>query len=92
MPTHQTKARLEVRPAGPADVEGIIDLVRRSYDDLPTYSAGEIRGQINNFPEGCFVAILDDRIVGYCATMRIAGSVMASRRIGAGRLPDKRTG
>ena len=34
---------------------------------------GEIRGQLNNYPEGCFVAVLDDKLVGYCASMRIAG-------------------
>jgi predicted amidohydrolase/ribosomal protein S18 acetylase RimI-like enzyme len=66
------KARLEVRRARSADVSGIAALVRRAYDDLPAYTAGEIRGQINNFPEGCFVAILDGTIVGYCASMQLS--------------------
>ena len=61
------KARLEVRRARSGDVSGIAALVRRAYDDLPAYTSGEIRGQINNFPDGCFVAILDGTVVGYCA-------------------------
>ena len=68
-----TKARLEVRQAQAGDVSRIAALVRRAYDDLPAYSLGEIRGQLNNFPEGCFVAILDGTLVGYCASMRIGG-------------------
>ena len=75
MVTEKEKARLEVRQARLSDVEGIVDLVRRSYEDLPAYSASEVRGQINNFAEGCFLAILDDKIVGYCASMRISGAI-----------------
>lgn len=66
-----SKARLEVRQAKPKDVRAIADLVRRAYDDLPAYTTGEIRGQINNYPEGCFIARLDGVIVGYCASMRL---------------------
>lgn len=66
-----TKARLEIRPAKAKDVRAIADLVRRAYDDLPAYTQGEIRGQINNYPDGCFIARLDGVIVGYCATMRL---------------------
>jgi predicted amidohydrolase/ribosomal protein S18 acetylase RimI-like enzyme len=69
------KARLEVRQARIADVRGIAALVRRAYDDLPAYTGGEIRGQINNFPDGCFVAVLDGKIVGYCASLQIAGEI-----------------
>ena len=68
-----SKARLELRQAQPGDASRIAALVRRAYDDLPAYSLGEIRGQLNNFPEGCFVAILDGTLVGYCASMRIGG-------------------
>ena len=66
------KARLEVRQARPADVRAIADLVRRAYTDLPAYTHGEIRGQLNNYPEGCFVAKLDGKLVGYCASMRVS--------------------
>ena len=72
-----TKARLEVRQAKLGDVRAIADLVRRAYEELPAYTHGEIRGQINNYAEGCFVAKLDGKLVGYCATMRIGGDVDA---------------
>ena len=65
------KARLIIRRAKIKDIRGIATLVRRAYTDLPPYKQSEIRGQINNFPEGCFVAQLDDEIVGYCATMQL---------------------
>nr|WP_294850141.1 bifunctional GNAT family N-acetyltransferase/carbon-nitrogen hydrolase family protein [uncultured Sphingomonas sp.] len=71
MVRQKEQARLDIRQAVPADVKGIVDLVNRAYDDLPTYSPGEVRGQINNYPDGCFVAVLDGKIVGYCATIRV---------------------
>ena len=73
-----TKARLEIRQAELKDVRAIADLVRRVYDDMPAYTHGEIRGQINNYPEGCFVAKLDGKLVGYCATMRLSERVAFS--------------
>ncbi len=73
-----SKARLEIRQAQLKDVRAIGDLVRRAYDDLPAYTQGEIRGQINNYAEGCFVAKLDGKIVGYCASMRLDERVALS--------------
>ena len=64
--------RLDIRNAKIKDIPGIANLVRRVYEDMPAYTHGEIRGQINNFREGCFVALLDDEVVGYCATMQLA--------------------
>lgn len=68
-------ARLEVRQATHADVSGIAALIRRVYEELPPYTYSELRAQMNNYPEGEFVAILDDKVVGYCASMRISGEV-----------------
>ena len=76
--TDKTKARLEVRQAKLKDVPDIAELVRRAYIDLPTYKLGEIRGQLNNYREGCFVAKLDGVIVGYCASMRLKANVAMS--------------
>src|SRR5690242_11114293 len=70
MPRSTTK-RLEVRLATTRDVPGIIDLVERAYDRISGYSRGQVRGQINHFPEGQFVALYDGKIVGYCASMRL---------------------
>ena len=73
-----TRARLEVRQARATDVSGIAALVRRVYDDMPAYTYGEIRGQMNNFAEGCFVAKLDGKVVGYCASMRVSQALAFS--------------
>ncbi len=64
-------ARLEVRQASQKDVAGIVALVDRAYDRMSGYSRGMIRGQINNYPEGQFVALYEGKIAGYCATMRL---------------------
>ncbi len=77
-PMANTRARLEVRQARATDVSGIAALVRRVYEDMPAYTHGEIRGQINNFPEGCFVAKLDGKVVGYCASMRVSQALAFS--------------
>lgn len=36
------------------------------------YSKGVLTGQINYFPEGQFVAELNNKIIGYCASLRIS--------------------
>ncbi|TIX50343.1 bifunctional GNAT family N-acetyltransferase/carbon-nitrogen hydrolase family protein [Alteraurantiacibacter aquimixticola] len=68
-----TKARLEIRQAVPADIPAIEKLVGRVYQDFAPYPRRKLVGQLNNYPEGCFIAILDDQLVGYCATMRLSG-------------------
>ena len=74
----RSTARLEIRQAKLKDVRAIGELVRRAYDDLPAYTQGEIRGKINNYPEGCFVALFDGAVVGYCASMRLDERVALS--------------
>jgi predicted amidohydrolase/ribosomal protein S18 acetylase RimI-like enzyme len=71
MTERKAKARLEIRQAKPADARSIAALAKRVYGDFEPYTLGEIRGQLNNFPDGCFVAVLDDKLIGYCASMRI---------------------
>ncbi|MEO6217431.1 MAG: carbon-nitrogen hydrolase, partial [Sphingomonas sp.] len=67
----KSPATLTVRVAVPGDVSGILALISRAYPGIENYSAGQVSGQINNFPEGQFVAVLDGAIVGYCASSRI---------------------
>lgn len=69
--TAQGRKRLDIRNAQPGDVPAILRLIRRVYPDMPGYAPAMVRGQINNFPEGVFVALYDNRVVGYCATMRV---------------------
>jgi predicted amidohydrolase/ribosomal protein S18 acetylase RimI-like enzyme len=61
-------ARLLIRNATLADVGAVRALSRRVYGDDLAYTLGHIRGQINNFPEGQFVAEYEGRVVGYCGT------------------------
>ena len=67
MAANKAKARLEVRQAKPGDARAIASLAKRVYGDFEPYTLSEIRGQLNNYPEGCFVAVLDDKLVVYCA-------------------------
>ena len=67
----KSPATLQVRGAVPEDVPGILALIGRAYPGIENYSAGQISGQINNFPAGQFVAIFEGAIVGYCASSRI---------------------
>jgi predicted amidohydrolase/predicted N-acetyltransferase YhbS len=67
----KSPATLEVRVAAAADINGILALISRAYPGIENYSAGQVRGQINNFPEGQFVAVFEGAIVGYCASSRI---------------------
>ena len=67
------QTQLNVRVATLADVESIIDLVTRAYPGMSPYTPGMVRGQINVFPEGVWVAELGTEIVGYCATIRLSG-------------------
>lgn len=69
------KPKLIVRRANANDVPRIVELGRRVYAPNPSLTARMIRGQINNFPDGQFVAEFDGRIVGHCATFIIAGEV-----------------
>ncbi|WP_295870885.1 bifunctional GNAT family N-acetyltransferase/carbon-nitrogen hydrolase family protein [uncultured Zhongshania sp.] len=68
---------LRVRTATLADISAIAALSKRVYTGtgIDPYSRAELRGQLNNFPEGKFAVTLDEEIVGYCATFRVSGDV-----------------
>ncbi len=67
--------RLTIRNATLKDVPALKVLTNRAYagTGLSGYSEGALTGQINQFSEGQFVAIYDDKLVGYCAAFLIAG-------------------
>jgi predicted amidohydrolase/predicted N-acetyltransferase YhbS len=67
----KSPATLDIRLAVPDDIPGILALISRAYPGIENYSTGQLSGQINNFPEGQFVAVLEGAIVGYCASSRI---------------------
>ena len=67
------KDKLIVRLARHSDIAAIADLNRRTYMSAPYDYERSTRSQINNFPEGQFVADLGGKIVGHCATFIIGG-------------------
>ena len=67
--------RLQVRQATVADIPQLVELTARVYTPEWGHSAGMLRGQMAQFPQGQFVAVSGERIVGYCATFRIAEEV-----------------
>ena len=60
--------RLITRQAEPRDIAEIQAVMRNAYPTMAIYPADQLQGQMNNFPEGQFVAVYDGRVVGYCAT------------------------
>lgn len=76
-PFSDPSERLIVRQATLQDVPAIIALSRRVYEGtgMYGYTEGPLIGQMNNFPEGQFVAMVGEKVVGYCATFRIAGEI-----------------
>lgn len=66
------RAKLIMRNASLCDVAEIAALSRRVYGEKEASSEDEIRGQINNFPDGQYVAEYEGKLVGYCATFVIA--------------------
>lgn len=70
-----TRAKLVVRWAKRSDADAIAALSRRIYAPAPWTTRDMARAQINNFPDGQFVAEYDGKIVGHCATFVIGGDV-----------------
>ena len=70
-------SKLHIRNATLADVPAITDLTTRVYagTGMHGYSEGAVTGQINNFPQGQFVILVDEKVVGYCATFRISEAI-----------------
>ncbi len=68
------KSRLTVRNATIKDVSAIAGLTSRVYANtgMQGHNEGALTGQINNFPAGQFVVLVDEKVVGFCSTFRIA--------------------
>ncbi|MBM3595068.1 MAG: GNAT family N-acetyltransferase [Alphaproteobacteria bacterium] len=76
--TPATKAKLLIRQARVGDVPAIARLSAKVYGRVEAFTRAEVRGQINNFPEGQFVAEYEGTVVGHCATMVLtAGQAFA---------------
>jgi predicted amidohydrolase/ribosomal protein S18 acetylase RimI-like enzyme len=75
----EASAKLIIRRAELADAKAIADLSRKIYTEDLCYSDAQIRGQINNFSEGCFLAEYEGKVVGYCASL-VVSDELASRQ------------
>ncbi len=71
---HANQPKLVVRQATIGDVPAIYALSQRVYGRLGL-TPDMIRGQLNHFPQGQFVAEYEGQIVGHCATFRISEKV-----------------
>ncbi len=74
----KTSAKLDIRRAAPADIEGIRAVMGKAYVSLGAhgiYSEAQLLGQMHQFPEGQLVAAYEGRIIGYCATFLIPESL-----------------
>ncbi len=70
-----THAKLVIREAKPSDARAISALSAKVYGKATAFSSAQVRGQINNFPEGQFVAEYEGVIVGHCATQIVAADL-----------------
>lgn len=73
--------RLFIRQATLDDIPQLIELSTKAYagTGMHGYSSGPLNGQIHNFPAGQFVAVLGERVVGYCATFRVSEEIALAR-------------
>ena len=69
--------KLLIRNAIIQDIDDINQVIEKSYG--AKYPEATLRGQISNYADGCFVAVLDDQIVGYCATIIVSESIALSQ-------------
>src|SRR3546814_17621207 len=70
-----TPAKLIIRLAEISDAKAIATLSAKVYGEAHDFSEPQVRGQINNFPEGQFVAEYGGVIVGHCATLIVSDTV-----------------
>ncbi|MGE0409710.1 MAG: GNAT family N-acetyltransferase, partial [Amphiplicatus sp.] len=70
-----TKPKLIIRNAAAKDAPALAALSRRVYGADFAYNEAMVRGQINNFPDGQFVAEYEGEIVGHCGTFIISGDI-----------------
>ncbi len=71
--TNSTSDRLEIREATLDDIDAISALVERVYPGMPPYPKDMLRAQVSSYPEGHLIAVFNDQVVGYCATIRLPG-------------------
>jgi predicted amidohydrolase/GNAT superfamily N-acetyltransferase len=73
-PLDNPQIQLQVRNARQEDIPQIAALSTRVYSGTGMHGHSEpmLTGQLNHFPAGQFVVTAGERIVGYCATLRVS--------------------
>ena len=71
----EKKVQLILRNATLEDIPAIVELGIRTYGRDMAMRGDMLSGQITAFPEGQFVAVYNDEIVGHCATFIISGDI-----------------
>jgi ribosomal protein S18 acetylase RimI-like enzyme len=71
----RSRSRLIVRRAKRSDIDALVELSNRVYDAGLGHNKRSLRAQLNNFPDGQFVAEYDGKIVGHCATFVISEKI-----------------
>ena len=67
---HGTRARrILIRHTRAEDVPHLIELQRRTYSTIPSWSADKFANQLEVFPQGQVVAELDGRLVGAASSL-----------------------
>ncbi len=66
-----TKGKIELRNPTVDDIPGIVVLVNKVYQKMGGYSPEMLRGQITNYPAGCFIVLIDKKIVAYSASILV---------------------
>jgi len=69
-----SKAKIIIRHSEEEDIPVIIDLCKKVYPNMQSYTSAMLLAQATNFPEGQFVAEYNGKVIGFCATFIIDGA------------------
>ena len=61
--------RISVRHTRPEDVPRLVELQRRTYSTMPSWSVAKFTNQLEVFPQGQVVAEVDGRLVGAASAL-----------------------
>ncbi len=64
----EAQPKLIVRNTQISDITSIRQLYKKVYPHLSNYTRAQIKAHIQRFPEGQFVVLFEDEVVGFCST------------------------
>ncbi len=69
------RPKLTIRNTSAADIDALVVLSELIYGQVYGYSKEMMQAHLLHFPQGQFVAVYGDKVVGFCATFRIAEKI-----------------